>query len=139
MPDLDGNHMLPSVVQYMDEGVMVGEMARLQAAANPTNTIVSVKRLMGRGLDDVATLSDQLPYEFSSGANQVPRIVTCAGEVTPVEVSAEIIRVLVGRASERLAGDLDGVVITVPAYFDDAQRQATKDAALLAGVNVLRL
>ena len=139
LPDLDGNHMLPSVVQYMDEGVMVGEMARLQAAVNPTNTIVSVKRLMGRGLDDVATLGDQLPYEFSSGANQVPRIVTCAGEVTPVEVSAEIIRVLVGRASERLAGDLDGVVITVPAYFDDAQRQATKDAALLAGVNVLRL
>ena len=139
LPDMDGDHMLPSVVQYTGDGTVVGEAARLQAAADPTNTIVSVKRLMGRGVDDLATLGDQLPYQFADGSTPVPRIVTRSGEVTPVEVSAEIIRSLVSRASETLAGELDGVVVTVPAYFDDAQRQATKDAALLAGVDVLRL
>ena len=139
LADRDGNHMLPSVVRYLDEGIKVGEVAWSQAAADPNNTIVSVKRLMGRGLDDFATLGDQLPYEFATGANQVPKIVTRVGEVTPIQVSAEIIRALVGRARDALAGDLDGVVLTVPAYFDDGQRQATKDAAVLAGVNVLRL
>jgi len=139
LPDHDGHHMLPSVVQYGEAGIVVGEAARAGAAADPLNTIVSVKRLMGRGVKDVKTLGDQLPYEFSAAEGGVPRIVTRAGEVTPVEVSAEIIRSLVTRASETLAGDLDGVVITVPAYFDDAQRQATKDAAQLADVNVLRL
>lgn len=139
LPDHDGHHMLPSVVQYGEAGIVVGEAARAGAAADPLNTIVSVKRLMGRGVKDVKTLGDQLPYEFSAAEGSVPRIVTRAGEVTPVEVSAEIIRNLVTRASETLAGDLDGVVITVPAYFDDAQRQATKDAAQLADVNVLRL
>ena len=139
LPDHDGHHMLPSVVQYGEDRTVVGEVARLGAAADPLNTIVSVKRLMGRGVEDVKTLGDQLPYEFSAAEGGVPRIVTRAGDVTPVEVSAEIIRNLVARGSETLAGELDGVVITVPAYFDDAQRQATKDAAQLAGVNVLRL
>ncbi len=139
LPDHDGHHMLPSVVQYGEDKTVVGEVARSGAAADPLNTIVSVKRLMGRGVEDVKTLGDQLPYEFSAAEGGVPRIVTRAGDVTPVEVSAEIIRNLVARASETLAGELDGVVITVPAYFDDAQRQATKDAAQLAGVNVLRL
>ncbi len=139
LPDHDGHHMLPSVVQYGEDRTVVGEVARLGAAADPLNTIVSVKRLMGRGVEDVKTLGDQLPYKFSAAEGGVPRIVTRAGDVTPVEVSAEIIRNLVARGSETLAGELDGVVITVPAYFDDAQRQATKDAAQLAGVNVLRL
>ncbi len=139
LPDHDGHHMLPSVVQYGEDKTVVCEVARSGAAADPLNTIVSVKRLMGRGVEDVKTLGDQLPYEFSAAEGGVPRIVTRVGDVTPVEVSAEIIRNLVARASETLAGELDGVVITVPAYFDDAQRQATKDAAQLAGVNVLRL
>lgn len=139
LPDHDGHHMLPSVVQYGETGVVVGEAARAGAAEDPLNTIVSVKRLMGRGVEDLKTLGNQLPYEFSTDGGNVPRLLTRAGEVTPVEVSAEIIRSLVSRASETLAGELDGVVITVPAYFDDPQRQATKDAAQLAGVNVLRL
>ncbi|MBT7369193.1 MAG: Fe-S protein assembly chaperone HscA, partial [Gammaproteobacteria bacterium] len=139
LPDQEGRHMLPSVVRYSEQGVVVGEDARVQAAEDPLNTIVSVKRLMGRGVNDVDTLGNQLPYEFSATEGGVPRIVTRSGEVTPVEVSAQIIRALVGRASETLAGDLDGVVVTVPAYFDDSQRQATKDAAQLAGINVLRL
>lgn len=139
LPDAEGHHMLPSVVRYREDGIVVGEEARRLAATDPLNTIVSVKRLMGRGIQDVATLGNQLPYEFAASEGGVPRIVTRSGDVTPVEISAEIIRSLVGRARETLAGELDGVVITVPAYFDDAQRQATKDAAQLAGVNVLRL
>ena len=139
LPDLAGNHMLPSVVQYAETGTIIGEAARLEAAADPTNTIVSVKRLMGRAVADLATLGERSPYKFADDGTAVPRIITRAGEVTPIEVSAEIIRSLVERASEALSGDIDGVVVTVPAYFDDAQRQATKDAALLAGVNVLRL
>lgn len=139
LPDTDGRHMLPSVVGYREAGVIVGEDARSSAAEDPLNTIVSVKRLMGRGLQDVDRVGDQMPYEFAAAEGGMPRIITRSGEVTPVEVSAEIIRSLVSRASETLAGDLDGVVVTVPAYFDDAQRQATKDAAQLAGVNVLRL
>lgn len=139
LPDVQGQHMLPSVVRYTVSGVMVGQEARKMAAEDALNTMVSVKRLMGRGLEDLRTLGDQLPYEFADAESGVPRMVTRSGEVTPVEVSAEIIRSLVGRASETLAGELDGVVVTVPAYFDDAQRQATKDAATLAGVNVLRL
>lgn len=139
LPDLAGNHMLPSVVQYSETGIIIGEAARLEAAADPTNTIVSVKRLMGRAVADLATLGERSPYKFADDGTSVPRIITRSGEVTPIEVSAEIIRSLVERASEALSGDIDGVVVTVPAYFDDAQRQATKDAALLAGVNVLRL
>jgi molecular chaperone HscA len=103
------------------------------------NTIVSVKRLMGRGVEDLATLGDQLPYRFSASQGGMARLKTVSGNVTPVEVSAEILRTLVDRANAAFVGKLDGVVITVPAYFDDAQRQATKDAAQLVGVKVLRL
>ena len=139
LPDADGDHMLPSVVRYLPDGISVGRQAQVDAPNDPLNTIVSVKRLMGRGVKDVARLRNQLPYEFSGDESGMPKIVTAAGEVSPVQVSAEILKHLVERASETLAGDLDGVVITVPAYFDDAQRQATKDAAQLAGLNVLRL
>ncbi|MDE0987790.1 MAG: Fe-S protein assembly chaperone HscA [Pseudomonadales bacterium] len=139
LADEQGRHMLPSVVRYTSSGIIVGDEALTEAVNDSMNTIVSVKRLMGRGIKDVATLGDQLPYRFSASEGGMPRIETVSGNVTPVEVSAEILRTLVGRASATLAGDLDGVVITVPAYFDDAQRQATKDAAQLAGVNVLRL
>jgi len=139
LADEQGRHMLPSVVRYTSSGIIVGDEALSEAVNDSMNTIVSVKRLMGRGIKDVATLGDQLPYRFSASEGGMPRIETVSGNVTPVEVSAEILRTLVGRASATLAGDLDGVVITVPAYFDDAQRQATKDAAQLAGVNVLRL
>ena len=132
LPDERGKQMLPSVVRYTRDGVIVGEQALKMAAQDPHNTIVSVKRLMGRGVEDVGSLGEQLPYEFVSDGGLV-RIETVAGVVSPVEVSAEILRALVDRANETLAGELDGVVITVPAYFDDAQRQATRDAAKLAG------
>ncbi len=139
LPDEQGRHMLPSVVRYVSGGIIVGDEALVEAVNDSMNTIVSVKRLMGRGIEDLATLGDQLPYRFSASEGGMPRIETVSGSVTPVEVSAEILRTLVDRASATLDGDLDGVVITVPAYFDDAQRQATKDAAQLAGINVLRL
>lgn len=139
LTDMEGRHMLPSVVRYTAEGPIIGAEALEQAALDPHNTIVSVKRLMGRGVEDVRSLGEQLPYRFSEESSGLARIETAAGVVSPIEVSAEILRSLVERASETLAGELDGVVITVPAYFDDAQRQATKDAAQLAGANVLRL
>ncbi len=139
LPDLAGQHMLPSVVRYTPEGPVVGLEALVAASVDPLNTIVSAKRLMGRGLEDVSRLDNQLPYEFAESDAGMPKIKTVSGDVSPVEVSAEILSALVMRATETLGGDLEGVVITVPAYFDDAQRQATKDAAELAGVNVLRL
>lgn len=138
LPDMKGRHMLPSVVRYAEEGVVVGDAALAMASEDPHNTIVSVKRLMGRGVEDVASLGEQLPYRFTTDEG-LARIETVSGVVSPVEVSAEILKKLAERASETLSGVLDGVVVTVPAYFDDAQRQATKDAAQLAGVNVLRL
>jgi molecular chaperone HscA len=139
IPDQEGRVLLPSVVRYLrDGGVIVGEAARLAAALDPHNTIASVKRLMGRGLADVRTLAGYLPYDLSPEGGMV-RIRTVAGEKSPVEVSAEILRVLKARAVEALGGEPEGAVITVPAYFDDAQRQATKDAARLAGLPVLRL
>jgi len=139
LPDEQGRHMLPSVVRYTSRGIIVGYQALTEAVDDSMNTIVSVKRLMGRGVEDLATLGDQLPYRFSASEGGMPRLKTVSGNVTPVEVSAEILRTLVDRASATLVGELDGVVITVPAYFDDAQRQATKDAAQVVGVNVLRL
>lgn len=151
LPDFGGVHLLPSVVRYHADGsVTVGAKALESAKEDPLNTIVSVKRLMGRGLEDVNTLGDQMPYDFvekkseKSGvqANEpkgMPNINVVSGPVSPVEVSAEILRNLAHRGEATLAGPLDGVVITVPAYFDDAQRQATKDAAKLAHLNVLRL
>ncbi|MCG6965708.1 MAG: Fe-S protein assembly chaperone HscA [Chromatiaceae bacterium] len=139
LADGQGNHILPSVVRYTADGVVVGEAARRSAADDPLNTISSVKRLIGRGVADVSSLGSELPYDFVRGESAVPRIRTAAGEVTPIEVSAEILRVLGRRAQDTLGGELSGVVITVPAYFDDAQRQATKDAARLAGLHVYRL
>ncbi|WJW76260.1 Fe-S protein assembly chaperone HscA [Thiohalobacter sp. IOR34] len=140
LPDDQGRHLLPSVVRYLpDGGVEVGFEALAAAAEDPLNTIASVKRFMGRGVEDVKQLGSRLPYEFVAAEGGMPRIRTLAGEVSPVEVSAEILRVLRDRAERSLGGELTGVVITVPAYFDDAQRQATKDAARLAGLQVLRL
>ncbi|MDV3238936.1 MAG: Fe-S protein assembly chaperone HscA [Gammaproteobacteria bacterium] len=140
LPDDDGRHLLPSVVRYLpDGGRVVGFEAKAAAAQDPLNTIASVKRLMGRGVEDIKTLGTQLPYVFVPGVSGMPRIRTAGGDVSPVEVSAEILRVLRDRAEASLGGELAGAVITVPAYFDDAQRQATKDAATLAGLNVLRL
>ncbi len=141
LPDAAGRHLLPSVVRYRAGGPPeVGEAALAAATEDPRNTIVSVKRFMGRGLEDIrAQHGDRLHYAFEEGEGGVPRIRTDAGPVSPVEVSAEILRVLRERAEATLGGELEGVVITVPAYFDDAQRQATKDAARLAGLKVLRL
>ncbi len=139
LPDAEGNYLLPSVVRYAPEGIIVGQAAREAAVEDPLNTIASVKRLMGRGVEDLKHLGSQLPYAFVDADTPVPRIRTRLGAVSAVEVSAEILRVLARRAKEALGGALDGVVITVPAYFDEAQRQATKDAARLAGLRVLRL
>ncbi|MCQ4293497.1 Fe-S protein assembly chaperone HscA [Pseudomonas stutzeri] len=139
LADADGQVILPSVVRYHAERIEVGAQARLAAATDPFNTISSVKRLMGRGLADVKQLGDQLPYRFRQAESQMPFIETVQGAKSPVEVSAEILRALRQRAEATLGGELVGAVITVPAYFDDAQRQATKDAARLAGLSVLRL
>lgn len=136
--DEQGRAMLPSVVRYLDEqNILVGESAQRTQVEDPTNTISSVKRFMGRGLIDIGDTS-RFPYRFLDQSGQV-RLRTVAGAKSPVEVSAEILKVLRARAEMSLGGELVGAVITVPAYFDDAQRQATKDAARLAGLNVLRL
>ena len=138
LADIDGQHILPSVVHYGAQGVQVGLPARAAALDDPHNTIFSAKRMMGRGLDDVTALGGLLPYQLVAGAGMA-QIETRRGLVSPVEVSAAIVRELANRAQETLGGELDGAVITVPAYFDDAQRQATKDAARLAGLKVYRL
>jgi len=136
--DDDGAALLPSVVHYAVGGaVQVGLPAQAAQNADPQNTIVSVKRFMGRGLKDIGDAVD-LPYRFVDAPGMV-QLRTVAGVKSPVEVSAEILKVLRDRAERSLGGALVGAVITVPAYFDDAQRQATKDAARLAGINVLRL
>ncbi|MEX2019662.1 Fe-S protein assembly chaperone HscA [Pseudomonas aeruginosa] len=139
LPDAQGRLILPSAVRYHAERAEVGESARAAAAEDPFNTVISVKRLMGRGLEDVKQLGEQLPYRFRQGESHMPFIETVRGLKSPVEVSADILRELRQRAETTLGGELVGAVITVPAYFDDAQRQATKDAARLAGLNVLRL
>ncbi len=140
LPDAQGRHLLPSVVRYRSDGPpVVGHAARSVAASDPLNTIASVKRLMGRGASELKTVAGHVPYRFAEPGAQVPRIVTEAGPVSSVEVSAEILRALRERAEASLGGPLAGVVITVPAYFDEAQRQATKDAARLAGLDVFRL
>ncbi|MCB1906643.1 MAG: Fe-S protein assembly chaperone HscA [Rhodocyclaceae bacterium] len=136
--DAEGRAMLPSVVRYRaDGGVTVGREAMQAQTVDPRNTITSVKRFMGRGLRDVAYI-ESTPYDFVDAPGMV-RLRTVQGPKSPVEVSAEILRTLRQRAEASLGGELTGAVITVPAYFDDAQRQATKDAAGLAGLNVLRL
>ncbi len=138
LPDEAGRVILPSAVRYLaGGGRSIGRTALAEAALDPRNTIVSVKRLMGRGLADIAH-HDKLPYDFVDAPGMV-QIRTVAGVKSPVEVSAEILATLRQRAEDTFADDLFGAVITVPAYFDDAQRQATKDAAKLAGINVLRL
>jgi molecular chaperone HscA len=139
LPDDQGRHLLPSVVRYTQSSIQVGLEAKQAEMDDPLNTISSAKRLIGRGIDEIKRLGNRLPYRFAQEHSSVPRIRTVAGEISPVEVSAEILKVLAKRAEETLGGDLSGVVITVPAYFDEAQRQATKDAARLAGLHVLRL
>ncbi|HEA26231.1 MAG TPA: Fe-S protein assembly chaperone HscA, partial [Ectothiorhodospiraceae bacterium] len=140
LPDHDGEHLLSSIVRYLaDAQPVVGAQAKAAASIDPLNTIVSAKRFLGRGVEDIKTLGSRLPYEFVDTDSTMPRLKTVAGIVSPIEVSAEILKSLKGRAEESLGGELNGVVITVPAYFDDAQRQATKDAARLADLNVLRL
>ncbi|MCJ8176451.1 Fe-S protein assembly chaperone HscA [Pseudomonas viridiflava] len=139
LADAEGQVILPSAVRYHADRVEVGQSAKVAASQDPFNTVLSVKRLMGRGLTDVKQLGEQLPYRFVDGESHMPFIETVQGPKSPVEVSADILKVLRQRAEEALGGDLVGAVITVPAYFDDAQRQATKDAAKLAGLNVLRL
>jgi molecular chaperone HscA len=139
LPDEEGRPLLPSIVRYSAPGepVQVGYAAEAMQAKDPQNTIVSAKRLMGRGLADLAD-ARRFPYRFIDDPGMV-RIATRAGAKSPVEASAEILRALRLRAEASLGGELVGAVVTVPAYFDDAQRQATKDAAKLAGLNVLRL
>jgi molecular chaperone HscA len=133
-------HLLPSVVRYCANGQkVVGFEAKEAAIKDPHNTIISVKRLMGRGLNDIKQLGSELPYHFRATETGMPAFLTTQGEKTPVEVSADILTVLKQRAEVTLGGELKGVVITVPAYFDEAQRQATRDAALLANLTVLRL
>jgi len=135
--DDDGHALLPSVVRYMPDGsIDVGYNAQTAQNLDPINTIVSAKRFMGRGLKDIDV--SQQPYKLVD-SNEMLQIETRAGIKSPVEISAEILKTLKARAEKSLGGELVGAVITVPAYFDDAQRQATKDAARLAGLNVLRL
>jgi molecular chaperone HscA len=138
LPDAQGQVILPSAVRYLEnDGRQIGSDALRAQAEDPQNTLVSVKRFMGRGLKDI-TNADKLPYQFVDKPGMLA-IQTRAGEKSPVEVSAEILATLRFRAEDTFNDDLYGAVITVPAYFDDAQRQATKDAAQLAGLNVLRL
>ncbi|WP_394392380.1 Fe-S protein assembly chaperone HscA [Shewanella woodyi] len=139
LPDDKSHHSLPSVVRYTQEGVEVGVDAETNSAKDPQNTIISVKRFMGRSLSDIRSGVQDLPYQLETSENGLPVFVTEQGKVNPIQVSAEILKPLVSRAEKTLGGELEGVVITVPAYFDDAQRQGTKDAAGLLGVKVLRL
>jgi molecular chaperone HscA len=142
LPDEEGAIILPSVVRYLpDHGRQIGSLAHAAQSTDPENTVASVKRLMGRGINDIAN-ADKLPYKLIAQtglASGMVKIATAYGEKSPVEVSAEILATLRFRAEDSFADDIYGAVITVPAYFDDAQRQATKDAAQLAGINVLRL
>ncbi|WP_241640315.1 Fe-S protein assembly chaperone HscA [Rosenbergiella epipactidis] len=139
LADAQGRDLLPSVVRYTTEETIVGWQAREQAVTDPAHTFSSVKRLLGRSLADVQQRYPQLPYHFHASENGLPLMSTPVGQVNPISVSSEILSTLAKRAEETLGGELEGVVITVPAYFDDAQRQGTKDAARLAGLKVLRL
>src|SRR5258706_13375512 len=138
LPDAHGRPLLPSIVRYFkDAKVEVGYAAQARQADDPKNTIVSVKRFMGRGVKDVAHL-ESAPYDFVDAPGML-QLRTVAGVKSPVEVSSEILKVLRERAELSLQGNISGAVITVPAYFDEAQRQATKDAGRLAGLTALRL
>ncbi len=135
LPDADGNPLLPSVVYYGVDTVCTGHSALAQAAEYPTDTLQSFKRLMGRGVGD----ADAMGYQLLDSEEGMARFATAAGPVSPVQASAEILKILAARGEDTVGTTVDGVVITVPAYFDDAQRQATKDAATLADLKVLRL
>ncbi|EGQ9805682.1 Fe-S protein assembly chaperone HscA [Vibrio parahaemolyticus] len=137
--DEQGRSILPSVVNYSAESTVVGYDAKAKAEFEPENTIISVKRLIGRSLKDIQSRYPSLPYRFKESDNGLPVLQTDQGDKNPIEVSADILKALGKRAEETLGGELAGVVITVPAYFDDAQRAGTKDAAKLAGLHVLRL
>src|SRR3954462_1930666 len=138
LSDEDGHPLLPSIVRYLPNGHSnIGYKAQAHQTTDPKNTIVSVKRFMGRGLADIAH-AENMPYDFHDSPGMV-QIKTVAGIKSPVEISAQILATLRQQAEDSLGDELVGAVITVPAYFDDAQRQATKDAAQLAGLNVLRL
>ena len=140
LPNSRGEHLLPSVVRYLaDESPQVGIKAQAHLVDDAANTVMSVKRLMGRGIEDVKLLGENMPYLFEACDHGMPLIHTVSGLKSPVQVSADILRALVQRGESSLGGELVGAVITVPAYFDDAQRQATKGAAQLAGIQVLRL
>ena len=139
LQDEHGHALLPSVVRYLEDGsISVGHAAQAAQSADPKNTISSVKRFMGRDINDIPDTT-HIPYKFRDTGIGMVQIETRAGIKSPVEISAEILRTLKTRAEKALGGELTGAVITVPAYFDDAQRQATKDAARLAGLTVLRL
>ncbi|ENK2023335.1 Fe-S protein assembly chaperone HscA [Vibrio alginolyticus] len=139
LADEQGRTILPSVVNYAEETLTVGHEAKAKAEFEPENTIISVKRLIGRSLKDIKSRYSSLPYRFKESENGLPILQTPQGDKNPIEVSADILKVLGKRAEDTLGGELAGVVITVPAYFDDAQRAGTKDAAKLAGLHVLRL
>ncbi|MFB1071180.1 Fe-S protein assembly chaperone HscA [Vibrio diabolicus] len=139
LADEQGRTILPSVVNYTEETLTVGHEAKAKAEFEPENTIISVKRLIGRSLKDIQSRYSSLPYRFKESENGLPILQTPQGDKNPIEVSADILKALGKRAEETLGGELAGVVITVPAYFDDAQRAGTKDAAKLAGLHVLRL
>ncbi|MGL9719503.1 Fe-S protein assembly chaperone HscA [Symbiopectobacterium sp.] len=139
LADAEGRELLPSVVRYDAESIDVGWAALAQAVNDPANTVSSVKRMMGRSLADIQQRYPHLPYHFQASDNGLPVLQTAAGNKNPIQVSADILSALAVRAEAALGGVPDGVVITVPAYFDDAQRQGTKDAARLAGLHVLRL
>ena len=138
--DEQNRPLLPSIVHFgKDEKVIVGYEAAELATQDPQNTVISVKRLIGRSLADIQQRYPNLPYQFVASENGLPLLATRQGVRSPIEISAEILKKLTALGEQRLGGDLIGAVITVPAYFDDAQRQSTKDAAKLAGLNVLRL
>ena len=139
LPDEQGNNIVPSVVYYNESGHQVGTLARKNAQTDPSNTIISVKRLIGRSLADIKKRYPSLPYQFQESENGLPLLATTSGIKNPIQISSDILKALNARAEESLGGELEGVVITVPAYFDDAQRAGTKDAATLAGMKVLRL
>ncbi len=140
LPDAAGKHLLPSAVYYRQgASAVVGEAALEAAADHPLDTLVSVKRIIGKSGAELEKIPGMAPYRMELQQGSVPRLLTAAGAVTPIEVSGEILRALKQRAEETLGGELEGVVITVPAYFNDAERQATKDAARIAGLAVMRL
>lgn len=139
LPDSAGCELLPSIVSYQPTAITVGKQAKAKVEQDPANTIISAKRLLGRSLTEIQQRYPNLPYQLIASKNGLPLIHTAIGQVDPIQVSSEILKSLVQRAEETLNGRLEGVVITVPAYFDDAQRQGTKDAARLAGLQILRL